>query len=407
MFLKCIQMDLRCSKNKFLSSILLIGSFLFSPFIYIFAFPVLWRNLNKIFVLLLFAIACGIAAFYYVPDDDMDLNNYYKIYNSEISIFDYYTDNSGDNIKADFMILLIFYILSAFHLPCQCLALISAFIYILCIGLIVWNWISYVNLGNNSFLLILILIISEYLLGFTGIRYDNSVLLFILFIQYGIKKQYLIASFFSFLSIFFHFAMIPVVIIGWLSFILSYRQIKRISICLLFFSLFFFPIMRTLETFFSNLGSFGLALSYAINAYIFPLDGDSGVLYAGSRLWPVQRILAFIFFLILLCSSIFNFRIRQCLKNINIYNFLVILISFLFFSHNNMQLFMRLLLLCSYMSILIAFYLLSLALPNRMKTLLYVYLMVHISLGIFANISGREFVDLFFNIDFISYSFIS
>lgn len=395
------------SQNKLLSYSIATLCFLLSSFFYLVLSFIWWRNINKKLCILTFAFVCGIAAYHYIPDEDMDLNNYYKLYNSEISLVDYYKGSDGDFAKADFTIIFIFYLLSLLHLPCQAIAFSAGFVYFGCIALIAYNWLPYIVFKRNSFFLILTLIFSEYLLGFTGIRYDNSVLLLILSIQYSIQNKYRKSVAFSVFSAISHFSMIPIILIWWVSVFLSLKYVNRIAILLCVMAFFFMPIMSFLQDFLLYFGTLGIGLSSAINSYVFPTDGDVGVLYAGSRLWPLQRILSFFFLIFILMYSYINQSLRKILKDdIKIYSFLIIYLSFLFFSYNNAQLFMRLLLICNFLAILLSFFLLGKDIAYKFRLMIIAFLFCFLMLSMIATFSGMEILDLFFSSGFLKVSFI-
>lgn len=393
-------------RNRVLSYIIVISSFVLSPFFYFISSFFLWRCACKYLYILCFAIVCGIAAFYYVPEADMDLNSYYNIYNSETSLFDYYGGKSDEFSKADFVIIGIFQLGHYFNMPCQSVAFFAGFIYFGCIMLIASNWFLYTSTKWNGLFLILLLILSEYLLGFTGIRFDNSVLLFILSIQYYIKNRFKTALLLSILAIVFHFSMMPVVVIWWLSTSCSFKWINFFSLGFLIIAFFFIPIMSFLQNVLVHWGPVGAGLSLAINSYVFPDDGDIGVLYAGSRFWPIQRILSFIFLLCLILSSFKFSLIRRSLISLKIYQFLIIFLSFLVFSSNNLQLFMRLLLICSYLSILLVFYFLKKNPIYKFQLFIVAYMFIYLSLGVSATFSGGEWIDLFLNDNFLTFSIL-
>lgn len=371
------------------SYLVLVISVLISPALTLILLPVWFNNVNKIISILITGLIFAFCAFYFEPESSMDLASYYRLASNGTDLKEYYVDSSGNFSKADYFIIILFVIIKTLSLNSHFIAAFSAFIYFSGLSLLAFVWADLLKRPNYATIIVISLILSEYLLGFTGIRYDNACVLFILAFTYLIKNDKKISVLFLIISCFFHFSILPLALLIAISVYCKPKIILKIFWILIFSGFFIIPLLKYISPILQNLGTIGYALAGSIESYAF--SEEDSVLYAGSRLWPIQRLLAFFFSTFIILKKI---HINNELKNNNPYlnNFMHLLVAYTIFSFGIPQLFMRTLLIFSYISVFFAF---KIIISNtKYNHLAIFYITLYLILGIAANISGKEIFQL-------------
>lgn len=385
--------------NYFLSIGLCLGILYISPLLFILLLPLWMRNLKPYVCCLITGIVFAIAAYYFEPDPSMDLAKYYKLLDKDVSILDYYTGISGDVEKADAFILLIFLFIKSLGLHSHYLAAISAFIHFSLITFISILWSQTLKNKKLVFPIFIGLIFSNYLLGFTGIRFENAILCMCISTIYLSNDKYAKSICWLIIGCIFHFGVLGIGLVILFSMSLSKRKSMVIMWFLLFFGIFFSSLLNIMGPILIKFGPIGASISNSIAAYTD--TSNPSVLYAGSRLWVLQKFLSFSFLFFIVCSLLLYSNYWEIIKHTRLPVFTILLFGFQCLVFKNPQLFMRSMSFTNKYIFLLAIYIFCLSsktisntrvLNNYTKT----YLALFFLIGIAASISGRELMQLLF-----------
>ncbi|MCD8283492.1 MAG: EpsG family protein [Opitutae bacterium] len=363
-----------------------------------------WPAPHLIFALC-FALVMAILAFRFEPSPGMDLARYYATIESG-NLSQYSVDAYGDAAYADIVVAEVMSFLVRHNISSHFLGAICGFIHFFLLAKIASLWSGKVTASNSIYPLFIVLFLSGFLLGFTGVRQSLANQCFILGVIYwdfGDKKR---AAIFSILSPLIHFSLIPIVCLFWVANLSSKKLAYAISGALCVAGLLFYQIVNVIQAIFSRIGGIFSAISSKIDSYIFNAAAGEGFIgvvkaawtgderyidscyWAGSRWWVAQS-----FWIVGCTALLIVFKQREIklsfLKD-SCTKFLFMLFGYCVFTFQAPAIPLRSFGLIKTLGILAIF---PLAFRYR-KPFAVLVIAVLLAFGLLANFSGKEILQL-------------
>lgn len=330
-----------------------------SPYLFSFFISALW----------------AIAGYNLIIKDGTDIALYYAMFDGLIA------GNIEQSNAGDFYTKILFEFLHQFNLNSKYILAISAFFYMLFLTMLMRVMLSHVKEGKVLFLFVLLLF-THYPLLFTALRYHHALLLYVTAIFY-VNKNIWISYICLFFSVFFHFAMFPLIVCYFLAKRFDERTIKKIGLFLIILTPFYMYFIQFVVDILNKIGGIGVFFASKITGY-WLINADR-IVYPGSRFFVVQEFFAFLC-VIYYCYNNFSY-IRERLGYFYC-NILILLITYSVFTVSCFDLFFRTVELFDYMFIFLSL-ILSLY-STKYLYLLYLYLL----LGVLGNISDGGLLQL-------------
>ena len=343
------------------------------------------KKINPLLLSLVIATFWGLAGYNLRIQDGTDISLYYAIYNGQIE------ENITNINIGDFYTTVLFNVLHSLNLSSKYISAVSAFFYFLFLSFIAR--LIYTSSNKQKFIFIFILLLfTHYPLLFTGLRYHHAILLYMIAV-FSANKNIRISYVCLLLSLFFHFAMIPLVLLFIFSTKLNFRVVKKIAVIFIILAPFYIYIVEFIVSLLNGVGGVGTFLAAKITNY-WLVNADR-IIYPGSRFFVIQEFFAFS------CVIYYLWRTHYVIKKqfgAFYINILILLISYSIFTISCFDLFFRTVELFNYFFIVLSLFLSSYSI--RYSYLLYFYLL----LGVIGNISDGSLFYIF-NKETIFFSF--